>query len=422
MNEMSIPTTFSIDFVGELEKVNELISKVGARVYYKGANKNGTWITPEFAEKLNQTIFNIPIVATYNPETGDFEDHQDNGKKKAYGFVPSHAELFWAKDEKGKEYLVTDVYLWTGYWPEAAKIINKSESMELDRNTIIGDWKVINGDYYFVYQAGSFKGLCALGDAVLPCFENAAFFNLDEDSRSFFQSINEMNEKNSGGEKMNEENTTTETVEDTVVVEEAKDTTEESVENFTEQNTEESTVEETAAEPAPETSDEFAEEGEIVASKPAYTDDSLTIIETHNEAIENEDGSVTSIRTENVQTIDIATYYALQAEKEELEREVASLKEENAELVQYKAIVIKQEKMSVIDSFKKKLNEEEISPFIESINDYSTDQLKAELSITLANKVLATEDSEPPKTQFVSVPDKTNNNGTLNILRKYKKN
>ena len=58
--------------------------------------------------------------------------------------------------------------------------------MELDKNTISGDWKVINGDYYFVYQTGSFKGLCALGDAVLPCFENSAFFNLDEDSRSFF--------------------------------------------------------------------------------------------------------------------------------------------------------------------------------------------------------------------------------------------
>ena len=126
MNEMSIPTTFSIDFVGELEKVSELISKVGARVYYKGGNRNGTWITPDFAEKLNQTIFNVPIVGTYNPETEDFEDHQDLGNKKAYGFVPSHANLSWQKDEEsGKDYLVTDVYLWVGYWPEAAKIINK---------------------------------------------------------------------------------------------------------------------------------------------------------------------------------------------------------------------------------------------------------------------------------------------------------
>ena len=334
MNEMSIPTTFSIDFVGELEKVSELISKVGARVYYKGGNRNGTWITPDFAEKLNQTIFNVPIVGTYNPETEDFEDHQDLGNKKAYGFVPSHANLSWQKDEEsGKDYLVTDVYLWVGYWPEAAKIINKSQSMELDKNTISGDWKVINGDYYFVYQTGSFKGLCALGDAVLPCFENSAFFNLDEDSRSFFQSINEMNEKNSGGEKMEEilkteevaqeEFTAPENTEEVVV-----ETTEEFVEN--------------ASEPeVPAASEEFAE-GDIPTDNAAtiVARDSLEIVERHQEVVENEDGSVTNASTTVVQMIDIETYYALQRENEELKTRISTLEAENASLGEYKAIAL----------------------------------------------------------------------------------
>ena len=418
MNEMSIPTTFSIDFVGELEKVSELISKVGARVYYKGGNRNGTWITPDFAEKLNQTIFNVPIVGTYNPETEDFEDHQDLGNKKAYGFVPSHANLSWQKDEEsGKDYLVTDVYLWVGYWPEAAKIINKSQSMELDKNTISGDWKVINGDYYFVYQTGSFKGLCALGDAVLPCFENSAFFNLDEDSRSFFQSINEMNEKNSGGEKMEEilkteevaqeEFTAPENTEEVVV-----ETTEEFVEN--------------ASEPeVPAASEEFAE-GDIPTDNAAtiVARDSLEIVERHQEVVENEDGSVTNASTTVVQMIDIETYYALQRENEELKTRISTLEAENASLGEYKAIVVKQEKMSVIDSFKKKLSEEEISPFVESINNYSTDELKTKLSVVLADKIINSneEPKAQPQTQFVSVPGKENESGTIAILRKHKKN
>ena len=418
MNEMSIPTTFSIDFVGELEKVSELISKVGARVYYKGGNRNGTWITPDFAEKLNQTIFNVPIVGTYNPETEDFEDHQDLGNKKAYGFVPSHANLSWQKDEEsGKDYLVTDVYLWVGYWPEAAKIINKSQSMELDKNTISGDWKVINGDYYFVYQTGSFKGLCALGDAVLPCFENSAFFNLDEDSRSFFQSINEMNEKNSGGEKMEEILKTEEVAQEEFT---APENTEEVVVETTEEF-----VENTSEPEAPVASEEFAE-GDIPTDNaaPLVTRDSLEIVERHQEVMQNEDGSVTNASTTVVQMIDIETYYALQRENEELKTRISTLEAENASLGEYKAIVVKQEKMSVIDSFKKKLSEEEISPFVESINNYSTDELKTKLSVVLADKIINSneEPKAQPQTQFVSVPGKENESGTIAILRKYKKN
>lgn len=431
MQVMSIPTTFSIDFVGELEKVNELISKVGARIYYKGGNRNGTWITPEFAEKLNQTIFNIPIVATYNPETEDFEDHQDHGSKKAYGFVPSHAQLTWTKGKDGKEYLVTDVYLWTGYWPEAAKIVNKNQSMELDKNTIVGDWKVINGDYYFVYQAGAFKGLCALGDAVLPCFENSAFFNLDEDSRSFFQSINEMNEKNSGGEKMNEEIKTEEvTLEATEEFTEAV-TTEEVAAEVTENTPEvtedfsEGLAEIVTEAEAPAETEEFAE-GDIPenTAKPLLQRDSLEIIERHTEVSQNDDGSITNISSTTAQMIDIETYYALQRENEELKTRITTLETENASLGEYKAIVIKQEKMSVIDSFKKKLSDEEISPFVESINNYSTEELKTKLSVVLADKIInSTEEPRAqPQTQFVSVPGKENESGTVAILRKHKKN
>ncbi len=426
MNEMSIPTTFSIEFVGELEKINDLISKVGIRVYHRYGNRNGTWITDDFAEKLNQTIFHVPIVGTYNSEIDDFEDHQDHGNKKAYGFVPTNASLNWVLAEDGKEYLETEAYLWVGYWPEAEKIIGKSQSMELDKKTIAGDWKVINGDYYFVYQAGAFKGLCTLGDAVLPCFEKAAFFNLDEDSRLFFQTINEMNEKNSGGEEMdNEQNTDVVASENEVVpVEENENTGQE---NFTEQETSTDTVQETEEIPVENTeppTDSSAEDQENANSGTVVdTADSISITARHSEIIQNEDGSVTIVDEENSQWIRIETYYSLQEENKQLNEKITTLENENASLSEYKDVVMKQQKISVIDSFKKKLSEEEISPFVESLDQYSTEELKTKLAVVLAEKVLGQDDVEVEKpTQFVSVPSKQQDVGVVSILRKNKRN
>lgn len=419
MQELSIPTTFSIDFVGDLFKLSELISKARVRIYYKGGNRNGTWITNEVAEKLNKTLPHVPIVASYNAETDDFEDHADNGNKKAYGFVPSEANLEWVKGDDGKEYLEADVYLWTGYWEEASKIINKSQSMELDKKSIAGDWKVVNGDIYFVYQNAAFKGLCALGDTVLPCFEEASFYSLDEESRSFFQDLNGINEKNSGGEKMQEtvntEDQVFETSEPTTNVEEVSDFTEETTPEVIEEVT---PVEEFA------TGAEDEGEGEGEGESKVYAEgDSVTVVERHHESIVNGDGSTTWVNEEKIHNISVETYYALQAENEQLKGRITTLENENVSLMEYKKIVVKGEKMAVIEQFKKKLSDEEISNFIESLDNYTTDELKTELSVVLAGKILQEPDSEKlQSTQFVRVPDKVNENGTVAILRKYKKN
>ena len=52
--------------------------------------------------------------------------------------------------------------------------------MELYRKSIIGDWKIIDGRRWYVFEKGSFLGLQVLGDDVEPCFEGAAFFSLYE--------------------------------------------------------------------------------------------------------------------------------------------------------------------------------------------------------------------------------------------------
>jgi hypothetical protein len=398
MPNMSIPTTFSINFVGQLEKVNELISKVGARIYYRGGNLNGTWITDEFSSKLNLTLPHIPIVASYDKETDDFIDHEDNGAKKAYGFVPSNPNAHWERGADEKEYLVTDIYLWTGYWPEAAKIINKSQSMEIEPTSIMGDWKVIGGEYYFVYQNAAFKGLCALGNAILPCFEKASFFSLDEESRSFFQSVNEMNEKNLGGgnEKVKDN------IEETIVIETPVIYTSEEVAETL-----------TSVEPVvPET---VAVDNIQVEQTPAAVEETIPVVEgpTVEEQYQSALQSIESLNGE------IARF---QTQINDLNNQLTTQKTELDELQEYKTIYLKNEKLNIIEQFKKKLSDEEISEFVNSIDDYTAEELKTKLSVVLADKTLKQEDMVQPQKQFVSIPNNVKESGIVTILRKNKKN
>ena len=45
-------TTFSLSIYGNVTSYNEVLSKARCRIFYKYGNRNGTYITDEFAEKL----------------------------------------------------------------------------------------------------------------------------------------------------------------------------------------------------------------------------------------------------------------------------------------------------------------------------------------------------------------------------------
>ena len=47
---------FPVTVYGNFEQYSKTISKARCRIFYKGANRNGTYITDEFAEKLLSTI------------------------------------------------------------------------------------------------------------------------------------------------------------------------------------------------------------------------------------------------------------------------------------------------------------------------------------------------------------------------------
>ena len=204
----NIITDFSVAIYGVLEKYTETISKGRCRIFYKYGNRNGTYITDEFAEKLLASIPYTPVKGIYNEEEGDYEDH---GKKRSegriYGIVPANPNFAWEEheDDDGvtRTYACVDVLIYTALYAEAHDIIGKPQSMELYVPSLKGDWKIINGKKYYVFTEGCFLGLQALGDCVEPCFEGAAFFSLYEDLKKMVQQIEEYQLRSQdGGRKM----------------------------------------------------------------------------------------------------------------------------------------------------------------------------------------------------------------------------
>ena len=204
----NIITDFPVTLYGNVEKFSETISKGRCRIFYKGGNRNGTFITDEFAEKLLETIPYAPVKGIYEVNEGDYTDHgMKRSDGRIYGIVPANPNVTWEEheDDDGvvRIYACVDVLIYTGIYSEANEIIGKGQSMELYAPSIKGDWKIINGKKYYVFSEGCFLGLQALGDSVEPCFEGAAFFSLYEDLKKMVAQIEEYNLKlRNGGNKM----------------------------------------------------------------------------------------------------------------------------------------------------------------------------------------------------------------------------
>lgn len=201
-----INNEFSISIYGNLEKYSDTISKGRCRIFYKGLNRNGTYITSEFAEKLLSTIGYAPVKGIYDREDVDYTDHgEKRSQGRIYGIVPENPNLTWEKhlDEDGieREYACVDVLIYTALYQEANQIFGKSQSMEIYPPSIKGEWQIKDGKRVFVYSEGSFLGLQVLGDSTEPCFEGAAFFSLLNDFREIMSQLEQFNKKTQDGGK-----------------------------------------------------------------------------------------------------------------------------------------------------------------------------------------------------------------------------
>ena len=208
--EKDILTTFSLSIYGDVTSYNEVLSKARCRIFYTGPNRNGTYITEEFAEKLVSTLPYVPVKGIYDTMKDDFTDHgRERYEGRIYGIVPENPNFAWEThldiDGVERTYACTDVYLFTGlYKQEAFDIIQKSQSMELYADSIEGEWQFINGKRYFVFTNGRFLGLQALGEDYEPCFEGAAFYTLVDSVKTLIEDLEKTDifqKQDLGGEK-----------------------------------------------------------------------------------------------------------------------------------------------------------------------------------------------------------------------------
>lgn len=392
------PTNFIATVYGNLTPLNNsAFSKARLKIFYKGLNRNGSYITDEVAEKLLSTLPGTPIVGSFSGEKDDFEGHMPWSPEelKAYGFVPQDMNFSWemSLDPDGvyRTYACTDIILWTGRYPIASRIVGKSHSMELNPDTVTGEWVESDDDFYFKFTNAEFFGLCVLGEDYEPCFEGSSFYELHnkkEDKPKFSQEVKEMftlykkelevaDENLTGGQEMEEEN---KPVEEEVIDTPAEET--ETPEEEIPTNEEGSEVSEEEVKPEDEAEEEDNGEGaeEEPESEEENSEEEESDEEPENDGEEKPD---------------------LNAELAKKDEEIESLKAQLAELNSYKAQKVLEEKEQVIETYSSKLSDEEISDFKNRIDEYETAaDLKKEIAVCILDKE-ATEEVEETNYAFV---------------------
>lgn len=198
---------FEVSMYGEIQKLTETLSRTRVRIFYRGMNRNRTYISEGFAQKLISSLPYAPIKGIFDQDAMDFEGHgEDNTDGRIYGIIPENPNFAWDKhlDDDGveREYATADVYLFTGLYPEAKLIPGKSQSMEIYKKTFKGEWRISEEDNqpYFFFTDGCLVGLQALGDDCEPCFEGAAFFSLYNHIK---ECLNQFTKNKKEGDKMN---------------------------------------------------------------------------------------------------------------------------------------------------------------------------------------------------------------------------
>lgn len=177
--------------------------KVKIYIAHTGENLNNSVFSYDVLENMIPSLANIPILGYVGVNDDNEEDFRGHEKRltlkddkfklsfatHAYGFVPednnAHFEV-----TGGKEWLVTDGYLWTRFI-DAIELFNdangsKGQSME------VGDAEGYTDDRgRMVFTNARFTGLCILGDDVPPAMAGSTISTVfsKEDFKSTFEEM-----------------------------------------------------------------------------------------------------------------------------------------------------------------------------------------------------------------------------------------
>ena len=405
---------------------NPLISKCQIKVCWVGyqPNRNKSIITKDVAREMANSLPGSPIVGHFNEADGDFEEHNkvikiSGGKIKLqpdtvpYGFVDLNAKVWfqWFQDYDGvtREYLVTEGWLWTGQFPECARVITKgnNHSMELSENPNYLDayWtKDANGNKeFFIINEAIISKLCILGEEFEPCFEGGSIeapkieFSLED---SFKEQLLSMmteltNILNEGGAKM-VDNDKTPVVEEPVV-DPVIDADPAPVVEPAEEPAVDPIVEEPAADPVidadPVADPADADPAPVAEFAEGKKDDDKEVCPECGKPVDECTCEEDKKKKEYVLE-EIPEYVELQSNHAELETKYSTLlsdyealKAEKDTLAEFKTNVDKKEKEALIASFYM-LSDELKKDVADNIDTYSLEDIEAKLSILcVRNKV-----------------------------------
>ena len=443
---------FPVTVYGNLTKYSETISKARCRIFYRGANRNGTFITDEFAEKLLDTISYSPVKGIFEASEEDFSDHgTERSLGRIYGVVPESPNFAWEThvDEDGieREYACVDVLLYTSLYQEAEQIPGKSQSMELYAPSIKGEWEIVEGKKLFKYTDGCFLGLQVLGDKVEPCFEGAAFFTLYETFVKLTKELEKFGytlskDREEGGllemkvnfklsdaqkhdglfsllnECYNEENGWVITYAICDVYDEYA-----VCYNYEQQQFERVYYTKDDASDSLSLGDRVRCFIVDVTEKEKIALDALQALNGGNFELVNENYEKIAEYEQKIEELEAekATFQQEMSEVsqslEETKQTLASLQEENNALNSYKKEIEKAEKEKVIESYANLLSEEVLDSFKEKIDEYTAIELDKELAYSLKQ----TNFSAFQKEEVKMIPKDNPLTGIEAILSKYKK-
>jgi hypothetical protein len=388
------------------------LGRLDVGVFTKYGNRNGSYITDEIAESLiaSATSGNTPVVGFFDPESESWAGHTGPTLASAYGYVESFKgwQPFTDTDGITRDYAVFSVVLFNKYYKEANLVVGQHQSMELDRDSIDGDWANIDDTEYFVYTKASIMGLCIIGEHE-PCFSVSTFFEKEDEHYAsqyekfssllsgLKEQVEEAESEQEGGEQpMNEElekdlgAPAEEPVTEPVVTEpEATSAIEPEL----------PLVEDPAlAEPAAEPVDFEALAAELQNANSELTTN-----------YENAQSRIAEL--EQALADANAATEAANGRISELEASIATYEAERARVEEEK-------KNQLIEKYEKLIDEEEITKVREEVSNFSYSELESKLAISFANKQMAGIEEhndaiplpEPPVDQFALLIEKYRKN------------
>ncbi len=412
--------------------------KVG--VFTKYGNRNGSYITDSVADMMiaSATKGDTPVVGFFDPESKNWASHTGPTLASAYGYVEYFDgwQAFTDTDGTQRDYAVFSVVLFTKYFNEANFVVGQNQSMELDINSIEGDWANIGDQEYFVYTKAEIMGLCIIGDHE-PCFSVSSFFaKKDETYKSQYEKFSSLladlkakveeaeNQPNEGGEHQMEIEMNPEVNEPTPAQEfeneepvnqepEAPAADEFAAEEPAAEPEQEPVAEEEPAaepeaeEPAEEPEGEEAEEAEEPAAEESAVDFEAQIAELQNQLTEM------TTNYENAQT----RIAELEAQITSASETEASLRGEIATYEAERARLEVEKKNALIERYENNLDEEDLAEVREHVSDFSYNEIESKLAIKFANKQMA----GSADNKLVPLPEPVVNEFAL-FMEKYRKN